>query len=161
VPFLSPVALHVCHISRSLAKSVLRRTYIRIPGLPGRRILYINQTCDFFSITKMDVNMNVQISDFITDPTFVSRLAISGIDNMWLKKGMMHYFDQFSALKEVVLTKRGYTDDGSQSGNISQLVQQIQEFFKDRERNVRVSSGSFECWDLKVDQFTIIFRSKC
>lgn len=54
----------------------------------------------------MDVNMDVQILDFIVDPALVGRLAISGItvDNMGLKKSMMHYFDQFSALKEVVLT---------------------------------------------------------
>jgi hypothetical protein len=112
VPFLSPVALHVCHSSRSLAKSVPRCTSIRILGLPGWGILYINQACDFFSIAKIDVNMNVQISDFIADPTLVNRVAITGIalDNMWLKKDMMHYFNQFSALKEVVLTNRGYPD---------------------------------------------------
>jgi hypothetical protein len=95
LPLLSPVALHVCNSSRSLAKSVLRCTSIRIPGLPGWRMLYINQACDFFSITKMDVSMNVQISDFIADPILVNQVAITGIalDYMWLKKDMMHYFD--------------------------------------------------------------------
>jgi len=75
-------------------------------------MLCINQACDFFSITKVDISMNVQISDFITDPILVNQVAIIGIalDNMWLKKDMMHYFDQFSALKEVVLTNRGYPD---------------------------------------------------
>ena len=104
-----------------MAKSILQRSSIRIP-IPRRKILYINPASDFFSITKMDVNMDVQILDFIVDPALVGPLAISGItvDNMGLKKSMMHYFDQFSPLKE-----RECTDYGSQSENMSHLIQQI------------------------------------
>lgn len=105
VSFLSPVALHVCHSSRSFVKSVLRHTSIHIPGLRGWRPLYINQACDFFILTKWDVQMNVKISDFIADPTLVSRVMITGIASyeMLQERDMINFFSQFSGLEEVAI----------------------------------------------------------
>jgi hypothetical protein len=59
--------------------------------------LYINQACDFFILTKKDVEMNMKISDFIADITLVSRVMITGIalDEELLEKDMVHYFSQF------------------------------------------------------------------
>jgi hypothetical protein len=153
--FLLPVALHVCHNSRSLAKKILRRTAICIPGLPGWRTLYINQACDFVRTTKWNVQINTKISDFIADPTLINRLVISGItgDKGGFEKGIMHYFDQFPGLEEVVLTDRGrlYLVQKRDLPNIEcqnpsvstpQLLLQVQGFFKDRGRDIRVSC----CW---------------
>jgi len=155
VRFLSPVALHVCHNSRSLAKKILRRTAVCIPGLPGWRTLYINQACDFVRTTRWDVQINTKISGFIADPTLINRLVISGIigDKDWFEKGMVHYFDQFPGLEEVVLTDRGRLyliqqrelaniDCHNPSASTPQLVSQVQGFFKDKGGNVLVSC----CW---------------
>jgi hypothetical protein len=104
VSFLSPVALHVCRCSRSLARKVLRYTSIQIPGLPGWRPLYINQACDFFIITKRDMEMNIKISDLIADPTLIKRVVITGIasDDVLLKGSIIHYTNQFPGLEELV-----------------------------------------------------------
>jgi hypothetical protein len=107
VSFLSPVALHVCHSSRSLARGVLRSTSIHIPGLPGWRPFYINQACDFFTITKSDVQLNVVISDFIADPAVVRRVLILGVlsSELCLEKDIRSYLDQFSRLEEVAIAE--------------------------------------------------------
>jgi 2EXR family len=155
VRFLSPVALHVCHNSRSLAKKILRRTTIRIPFLPGWRVLYINQTCDFVGTAKWNVQMNTKISDFIADTKLINRLVVSGLaeNKSGFEKDMMRYFDQFPGLEEVVLTDRGRLylvqkrdlpniDCQNPSKSTSQLVSQVQGFFKDKGENIRVSC----CW---------------
>jgi hypothetical protein len=100
--FLSPVALHVCHSSRSLAKSVLRCTSVYIPGLPGKRLFYINQDCDFLYLTKQEIQLEMGMSTFITDPTLIRRVVISGILLKDLDKDMKHYFDQFSGLGVII-----------------------------------------------------------
>jgi hypothetical protein len=156
VRFLLPVALYVCHDSRSLAKRILRRTTICIPGLPGWKTFYINQTCDFLRVTKWNIQMNIQVSRFIADPSLINRLVISGVDadTAWFEKDTMHYFDQFSDLEEVVLTDQGRlyqiqkrdlaaVDCYISSIRMSELVQRVQKFFEDEGKNVAVSGYWF------------------
>ncbi|KAF8856256.1 hypothetical protein BDZ45DRAFT_804283 [Acephala macrosclerotiorum] len=151
--FLSPVALHVCHNSRSLAKKILRGTTVHIPGLFGWRTLYINQKLDFLHVTKRDVQRNIRVSRFIADPALVNRLVISGVtkDKEWLEKD---YFDQFANLEEVVLTDQGrlYQIQKRDLPNINcsvsltrtpKAVQQLQDFFEDKGRNVVIDSYWF------------------
>jgi 2EXR family len=124
VSFLSPVALHVCHSSRALANSVLKHTSIHIPGVRGWRQLYVNQACDFFIITKRDVEMKAKISDFITDPTIISRVMVTGIasDELLLKEDIVQYFGQFSGLEEVATADRGCPESLNISESLSKLV---------------------------------------
>ena len=79
VRFLSPVALHVCYRSRSSVKRLLKRTSTQIPGVSGRKTLYLNQACGFFTVTKLDMQMNLRISRIVADPALVNRVVISGI----------------------------------------------------------------------------------
>ncbi|KAH8651806.1 hypothetical protein BGZ60DRAFT_533680 [Tricladium varicosporioides] len=149
--FLSPVALHVCRRSRSLAKSTLKCTSIQIPGVPGWRIFYLNQTCDFFTVSKIDAQMNLKISRFIADPTLVNRVVISwGTSNEDSLKNMIHYLNHLSGLKEVVLTDRARlyliyqrTFSRGNGRNVSTdeslLVRRIQQFFCDENRQISIS----------------------
>jgi hypothetical protein len=86
-------------------KTILKYTSIHIPGLPGWRPLYINQACDIFILTKRDLQMNMKISDFIADPTLVSRVMITGIASG--EVDMMYDFSQFSGLEEAAIADRG------------------------------------------------------
>jgi hypothetical protein len=154
--FLLPVALHVCHRSRSLAKSILKRTAIHIPGVSGWKILYLNQSCDYFTVTKRDIQMNLKISEVIANPALVNRVLISWGVRASIEaslKDMVHFFDNLSGLEEVVLTDRArlysiYQRTFSR-GNKCQssaeklaLVRHIQQFFRDANRLVDVSG----CW---------------
>jgi hypothetical protein len=140
VPLLMPAALRVCHSSRSLAKSILKRTLISVPGIPGWRIIYINQASDLFCVTKKDVQKNVDMSTFIQNLALVNRVLISNItrDTSWFSKRIIRYFDQFSNLREVILTDRGrYVLESCRYKASSKL----QHFFEDRNRNVLVMSS--------------------
>ena len=155
VRFLSPVALHVCHRSRSLAKRLLKRTSIQIPGVPGRKTLYLNQACDFFAVTKLDMQMNMKISRIVADPALVNRVVISGIGPNEASPNMIHYFDHLSGLQEVILTDRALlyliykrTFPGRKYCKVSpgtlELVRRVQHFFLDENRQVRVSGYWFD-----------------
>lgn len=106
VSFLSLVALHVCYSSCALANSVLKHTSIHIPSIHRQRQLYVNQACDFFIITKRDVEMKTKILDFIIDPIIISQVIITRIalDELLLKEDIVQYFSQFSRLEEVATT---------------------------------------------------------
>jgi hypothetical protein len=153
IRFLSPVALHVCHRSRSLAKRLLKCTSIQIPGVPGRKTLYLNQACDFFAVTKLDMQMNMKISRIVADPALVNRVVISGIGPNEASPNMIHYFDHLSGLQEVILTDRARlyliykrTFPGRKyckaSPGTSELVRRVQQFFLQENRQVMVSG----CW---------------
>ncbi|KAF8862720.1 hypothetical protein BDZ45DRAFT_739033 [Acephala macrosclerotiorum] len=154
VRFSLPVALHVCHRSRSLAKSTLKCTAIQIPGIPGWRIFYLNQACDYFAITKRDVQMNLKISGIIANPTLVNRVVISWeVQNEASIKNMIQYFDHLSGLEEVVLTDRARlylihlrtfsrANGYKASADKLSLVRRIEQFFRDENRLVGVSG----CW---------------
>lgn len=153
VRFLSPVALHVCYRSRSLAKRLLKRTSIQIPGVPGRKTLYLNQACDFFAVTKLDMQMNMKISRIVAEPALVNRVVISGIGPNEASPNMIHYFDHLSGLQEVILTDRALlyliykrTFPGRKyckaSPGTSELVRRVQQIFLDENRQVMVSG----CW---------------
>jgi hypothetical protein len=153
VRFLLPVALHVCHRSRSLGRSTLKCTTVQIPGVPGWRILYLNQAHDYFTVTNRDMQINRNISSFIDNPTLINRVVISGMLNKASLKNMGHYFHHLSGLNEVVLTDRaryyliyqqtfprgkGY----KASADRSELVRHVQQFFGGENRHVSVSG----CW---------------
>jgi hypothetical protein len=153
VRFLSPAALHVCHRSRSLAKRLLKRTSVQIPGVPGPKTLYLNQACDFFAVTKLDMQMNNQISRIVADPALVNRVVISGIGPNEASPNMIHYFDHLSGLQEVILTDRALfyliykrTFPGREHCKVSlgasELVRHVRQLFLDEKRQVMVSG----CW---------------
>lgn len=154
VRFSLPVALHVCYRSRSLAKSTLKRTAIQIPGVPGWRIFYLNQACDYFTVTKRDVQMNLKVSGVIANPTLINRVVVSGeVPNEASLKNMFQYFDHFSGLEEVALTDRARLylihqrtfsrgNGCKASADKLSLVCRIQQFFRDENRLVSVSG----CW---------------
>ncbi|KAH9208857.1 hypothetical protein DL95DRAFT_478926 [Leptodontidium sp. 2 PMI_412] len=154
VRFSVPVALHVCHRSRSLAMSTLKRTAIQIPGVPGWRIFYLNQACDYFTVTKRDVQMNLKVSGVIANTTLVNRVVISWeVPNEASLKNMIQYFDHLHGLEEVALTDRRRLylihqrtfSRGSgckASADKLSLVRRIQQFFRDENRLVSVSG----CW---------------
>jgi hypothetical protein len=153
IRFLSPVALYIYYRSRSLAKRLLKYTSIQIPGIPGRKTLYLNQACDFFAITKLDIQMNMKISRIIADPTLVNRIVISGIGPNETSLNMIYYFDHLSGLQEVILTDRALlyliykrTFPGRKyckvSPGTSELVRRVQQFFLQENRQVIVSG----CW---------------
>ena len=100
------MVLHVCHRSYSLTKRLLKRIYIQIPGVPGRKTLYLNQACDFFAITKLDMQINLKISRFVADPTLINRVVISGIVLNEASLNMIYYCDHLPRLQELVLTDR-------------------------------------------------------
>ena len=108
IRFLLPVALHVCYRSRSMAKKVLKCTAIQIPGVPGWRIFYLNQACDYFIVTRRDIQMNSKVSGIIANPTLINRAVISwGAPNEDSPKHIIRYFNHhFPGLEEVVLTNR-------------------------------------------------------
>ena len=108
VLFLLPVALHIrlCYRSRSSTKRLLKPTSIQIPGVSGGKTLYLNQACDFFAVTRLDVQMNLRISRIVADPALVNRVVISGIGLNEASPNMIHYFDHLSGLQEVILTDR-------------------------------------------------------
>jgi hypothetical protein len=147
------VALQVSHNSRSLAKKALARTFVQIPGNLGWRPIYINQASDFFVVAQSDVQINHKVSRTIFHPGLVNRVVISGVrpDKGWLEKSIMCYFDQLSGLKEVILTdrERPYlmeklsipsTSSCKASKEKSELVQQLQRFFEDRNGHVLVTA---------------------
>jgi hypothetical protein len=153
VRFLLPVALHVCHRSRSLGKSTLKCTTIQIPGVPGWRIFYLNQAYDYFTVTNRDIQINRNISSIIDNPTLINRVVISGVSNKASLKNMGHYFDDLSGLNEVVLTNRARfyliyqrtfpRGRGCKaSADRSELVRNVRQFFGDENRHVCVSG----CW---------------
>lgn len=155
VRFLSPVALHVCCRSRSLAKRLLTCTSVQIPGVSGWKTLYLNQASDFFAVTKLDVQMNLKISRVFADPTVVNRVVVSGVAlNDLSPSSMVHYFDHLSGLQEVVLTDRalvysifkraflGHEDRDASLGK-SELVRHVQQVFWDENRQVKVSGVWF------------------
>ncbi len=74
VAFLVPAALHVCGFSRFVASSALKRSSLQIPGVPGWRTIYVNQSCDSFVITEREIQ---NISNFIADPAIITRLAVT------------------------------------------------------------------------------------
>jgi hypothetical protein len=154
IRFLLPVALHVCHRSRSLAKNVLKCTAIQIPGVPGWRIIYLNQACDYFMVTGRDIQINSKVSGIIANPTLVNRVVMSlGVPNEDLPKNIIRYFDHFSGLEEVVLTNRArlYSihrrtfsrgNGCKASADKLALVRRIQQIFCNENRHVNVSG----CW---------------
>ena len=155
IRFLLPTALHVCHRSRALAKSVLKCTAIQIPGVPGWRIFYLNQACDYFMVTTRDVQMNSKVSGIIANPTLVNRVVISwGAPNEDSPKNIIRYLDHhFSGLEEVVLTNRArlysihrrtFSRGNGYKASADKLavVRRIHQIFCDGNRHVNVSS----CW---------------
>ena len=157
IRFLLPVALHVCHRSRSLAKKTLKRTAIHIPGLPGWKLFYLNQACDYFTVTKRDIQMNLKISEFVANPTLVNRVVISWglqVPTKVSPKDTIHFFDALSGLEEVVLTDRArlyFIHQRASSGNEYNasaeqlaLIGHIQEFFRNANRNISVSGWWFD-----------------
>jgi hypothetical protein len=68
--------------------------------------------------------MKTKISDFITDPTIISRVMITGIasDELLLKEDIVQYFGQFSGLEEVATADRGYPESLNISESLSKLV---------------------------------------
>jgi hypothetical protein len=131
----------------------LKRTSIQIPGVPGRKTLYFNQACDFFAVTKLDMQMNRKISRIVADPALVNRVVISGIGPNEASPNMVHYFDHLSGLQEVILTDRALlyliykrTFPGRKyckaSPGTSELVRRVQQIFLDENRQVMVSG----CW---------------
>jgi hypothetical protein len=65
-----------------------------------------------FILTKRDMQMNMKISDFIADPTLVSRAMITGIasDEELLERDIVHYLGPFSGLEEVDIADQGYPE---------------------------------------------------
>jgi hypothetical protein len=140
-----------------LAKKILKRTTVRIPGLPGWRTLYINETCDSVRVRKLDIQINTKISNFIADPVLINRLVVSEItgDKGGFEKDTMRYFDQFPRLEEVVLTDRGRLylvqkrdlpniNCYNSSTNTPPFVLKVKEFFENRGRNIVVSCCLFD-----------------
>jgi hypothetical protein len=154
VRFLLPVALHVCQRSRYLAKKALKCTSIQIPGVPGWRIFYLNQACDYFIVTRRDVQLSSKVLGLIANPTLVNRVVISWeTPNEQSPKNIIRYFGHLSGLEEVVLTNRArlYSihrrtfskgNGCKASADKLALVRRIQQLFYDENRHVNVSS----CW---------------
>lgn len=105
-PFLVPVALHVCRHSRLIASCALKRSFIKIPCVPKWSIIYVNQACDYFIITGRQIQDYAVLSNFIADPSLITRVVIS--EDVARNKALLAHdinrcFDQLRSLREVIL----------------------------------------------------------
>lgn len=136
--FLLPAALQVCRRSRSLAKGLLKRTLISVPGISMWRVIYISQDSDFIYITKRDVRLEFDISTFIQNPAVVYRVLVFNAtrDTEWCSKKLVRFFDQFLSLKEVYFTNRC---EHSGEFCIYEPIPKLQRLFKDVNRDILVA----------------------
>lgn len=83
------------------------------------------------------MQLQFDISTLIHNPAVVNRILISNITTGtdWCSKEMIHFFDQFSSLKEVIFTNRQHC---SREICIYEPIPKLQCLFEDRGRDILV-----------------------
>ena len=77
----------------------MKRTSIQILGIFRRKLLYFNQTYDFFVVTKLNMQMNLKILRIVANLTLVNRVVISRIALNEVSANIIYYFTTYLGFK--------------------------------------------------------------